>query len=362
MKIRHFILFLFIFASCKGNLENSKYRNSEYVFYEEEGKSGYWQKISKGSDFKYKKGTLYYFYDNGVRWGEIEILDSLQSSVGKFFDKETDSLIKTVWKNNNKEYKRVYENGYYKHYHTNKGEIVIEEGLVENNLKQSLWKGYWVKGGSQEHKINFKDGEKHGKSEYYWRNGNVKSIAYWDMGNQFGQGLFYYDNGKIKESIYIKEGEFHGVAEDYYESGNLKSSKKYWYGKNCDTSKIFYDNGNLKKIVLVNFDSLTQNSTGKAFEYSTDGKLKVEVELINFKSNGNQILYNENGVVIERSVKKNNKHHGNFTTYYDSGERQLVGRANNGEYDGRLYHYDKYGKLEKVVDYDNGTVLHSIKY
>ena len=126
MKIRHFILFIIILISCKG-----KIGNSNYLFYEEEGKQGYWQKTTKNSNFKYKKGKLSYFYKNGIRFGEIEVLDSLPNRIEKFYDKETDRLTKTVWVKDDLEYKTVYENGYYKNYYSNKGEIVIEEGLVE---------------------------------------------------------------------------------------------------------------------------------------------------------------------------------------------------------------------------------------
>ncbi|TXG38474.1 toxin-antitoxin system YwqK family antitoxin [Seonamhaeicola maritimus] len=362
MKIKLYILFLILFFSCKNNPNDSIFKNSDYVFYEEDGKKGYWQKISKDSDFKYKKGILNYYYDNGKRFGEIEILDSLPNRIEKLFDMETDSLIKTVWKKNNEEYKRIYEDGYYNHFYSNKGEIIIEEGLVKNNLEQGLWKRYWNTNGTLKQTINFRDGKKHGKRVNYWENGNTKDISNWNMDKQFGQGIIYYENGKIEEENHVKDGKLHGIVKEYYKSGNIKSKDKYWNGKKCDTSKTFYENGNLKELQLIDFDSLTLNSSGKEFRYFSNGNLKVEVEFVNFKANGNLIIYNEDGVIIERSKKLDNKHKGSFTIYYDSGIKQIEGNANNGYFHGKLNYFDENGKLIKIVKYDNGTALDSIIY
>lgn len=95
------ILFLFglilIFNSCRESIENSKYRNANYVFYKEEGKQGFWQKINPDSDYKYKKGKLSYFFDNENRFGEIEVLDSMPNRIERFYDKNSNKLIRTFW-------------------------------------------------------------------------------------------------------------------------------------------------------------------------------------------------------------------------------------------------------------------------
>jgi len=358
-----FILFisLLLTFSCSTDINNTKYRNANYIFYKEKGKKGYWQKVSKNSNFKYKQGKLAYFFDNGNRFGEIEVIDSFPNRIEKFYDKDSDKLIKTVLRKADSVIESKYENGYYKGYYSNNG-ILTKEGIIENNLEQGLWKKYRKEDGSLRQKIELKDGIEHGKRENYWENGKLKSVSYWEMGKQIGEGIIYFKNGNLEEKNFIKNGELHGVAKEYYENGNLKSSDKYWYGKKCDTSKTFYENGNIKKLQLIDFDSITENTTGKEFRYYPNGKLKVEVEFNNFKANGDLIMYNENGVIIERSKKVNNKHNGDFTIYYDSGVKKIEGNVRNGYYQDTLKYYKENGSLEKWILYDDGTAKDSITY
>lgn len=192
MKTYYLILSILILYSCKNkeNINDSEYRNAEYLFYKKDGQKGYWQKINENSTFQYNKGIINGFYNNGNKFAEVEVLDSLPNRIEKFFNKETSKLMKTVWIKNNSEYKRIYENGYHKHFYSAKGKIIIEEGLVKNNLKQGLWKRYWNENGKLKEIINFKDGKPHGERKNYWRNGNLKSSGPWKLGEQFGKGFF----------------------------------------------------------------------------------------------------------------------------------------------------------------------------
>ncbi|CAL2101691.1 conserved protein of unknown function [Tenacibaculum sp. 190130A14a] len=305
-KIYYLIISFLIICSCKekGNINDSKYRNSNYIFFQENGQDGYWQKISEHSDFEYTKGLLTYYYDNGKKFGEIEILDGLPNRIEKLFDKETDSLIKTVWQKNNKEYKRIYENGYYKHFYSNKGKIIVEEGLVENNLEQGLWKRYWSDNGKLKELITFKDGKPHGERKNYWKNGNLKSSAYWVSGIQSGQGFFYYENGNIEESNFRYNEKLHGEYKAYYPNKTLKKHCNYWNDRNRDTCKSYYSNGNLKKLEISQLDTINLTSYGKTFFYYENGKLKLEVDVKDYQPNGIAKYYDEKGKLIETMTFK----------------------------------------------------------
>lgn len=349
-----------LFCSCKNNPNDSRFRNSSYVFYKQDGKKGYWQKITKDSDFKYKKGKLKYYYDNGNRFGEIEILDSLPNRTEKLFDRETDSLIKTVWKKNSEEYKRIYEDGYYKHFHSNKGEIIIEEGLVENNLEQGLWKRYWNTNGSLKQVINFKDGKNHGKNVNYWKNGNKKDISNWDMGKQIGQTIFYYENGKVEEKNHLKNGKLHGSMIKYFKNGNIESQRKYWKGELIDTCKTYYENGQLKLLQFFDLDTISLKKSGSQINYYPSGKIEAEISFTD--NNAKLKRFYENGTLEEISTKINNKHHGQVKGYHENGNKKFEGVAKDGYFNGKFKYYDKSGKLDKTVNYDFGEPLDSIIY
>lgn len=360
MKIKYLILLLITFSSCKDDIENAEYRNSDYVFYKESGKQGFWQKISKDSDFKYKKGILNYFYNNGNRFGEIEVLDSFPNRIEKLYDKSNNGLIKTVWVKNDSEYKRVYENGYHKHFYTNNGKVIIEEGLVENNLEQGLWKRYWNTDGNLKKTINFKDGKSHGETVNYWKNGNTKDISNWDMGKQIGKTVFYYENGKIEEENHKKDGEFHGSMIKYFKNTNIESERKYWKGELIDTCKTYYESGQLRLLQFFDLDTISMKKTGTQINYYPSGKVEAE---ITFNDNiANLKRYYESGDLEEISTKINDKHDGEVTVYHENGNKKIEGIARNGYYNGKFKFFNKSGKLEKTVNYDLGEPLDSIMH
>lgn len=307
MKPYYFILSVLIIFSCKnkGDIADSKYRNSNYIFYQKDGQNGYWQKINENSNFEYSKGQLTNYYDNGKKFGEVEILDNIHNRIEKLYNRETGELIKTVWFEDNSEYKRVYENGYHKHFYSNKGKIIIEEGLVENNLEQGLWQRYWNEDGKLKEIINFKDGKIHGERKNYWQNGNLKSSANWDSGIQSGKGFFYYENGNLEESNYRFNKKLNGEYKVYYPNKTLRTDCNYWNDKSIDTCKNYYPNGNLKKLEINQLDTISLISYGKAFFYYENGKLKLETEAKNYKPNGIAKYYNENGKLIETMKFKN---------------------------------------------------------
>ncbi|WP_435263044.1 toxin-antitoxin system YwqK family antitoxin [Tenacibaculum sp. nBUS_03] len=296
----YLIITILILCSCKNsNINDSEYKNSKYIFYKINGRLGYWQKVVNNSDLKYEKGLINIFFDNGNPFAEIEILDSLPNRIEKFFDKETAKLIKTVWIKNNEEYNRTYENGYYKHFHSAKGKIIIEEGLVEKKLNQGLWKRYWSKSGNIKETIHFKNGKLHGERKFYWENGNLKSSAYWNLGKQSGRGFFYYENGNLEESNYRFNEKLHGEYKTYYDDKTLKKHCNYWNNQTLDTCRTYYPSGSLKKMELYKLDTINLTSYGKAYFYYENGNLKLETEVKDYKPDGISKYYNEEGKLIE---------------------------------------------------------------
>ena len=67
-------------------------------------------------------------------------------------------------------------------------------------------------------------------SIHYYKNGNVMSISRLDAYSPVWEGLFYYENGNLKELItYNTPWRPDGKWETYYENGSLQSE---WYYKN----------------------------------------------------------------------------------------------------------------------------------
>lgn len=352
------LLFFIILVSCSENINDNKYRNSNYLFYEEDGGKGYWQKISPNSSFEYKKGKLTYFYDNSNKFSEIEVIDSFPNRIIKYYDKK-EKLIKTHWIKKDSLVKEHLENGYFKHYYSPNGPI-IQEGLVKNNLRQGIWRFYRNEDGTLIRITEMKDNFAHGKSENYWKNGNRRNVAYWDMGKESGQGIIYYKNGKIEEKHFIKEGKFHGRIEQFYPNGSKKAWANTWYGIVKDTSIYFYENETLEKMTLVELDTLTKISIGKEFTYYPNGKLKTESDVKNDNYFGITITYYENGNKKEWLQLKNNKLDGKYIEYYETGEKKQEIKAKDKYLTDNIYFFDKKGRIIKTLLTENGKVVDSI--
>ncbi len=332
------------------------------MFYQEDGKAGKWQKINPELEIKLPKSHSSYFFPNGNRYAELEVLDSFPNRIIKYFDKTNDNLTRTSIYKSDSLINEVFENGYYRQYHSNLG-YIKSEGPIKNRMFQGKWKFYRKDGETIKQIVEYANDTLHGIREDYWENGNLKSKTYNKKGKLNGESLHYFETGELKETNFLLNNEFHGKLKRYYKNGNIDFERNYWKGKRKDTCKTFFENGNIERLQIYDLDTLTMKVKGKEYVYFETGQLKLKVDdVTDYSKTGKLTVYNKNGVVIERSEKKNNKHHGEFVTYHDSGIKKLEGKIYNGYFDGKLNYYDTDGKITKTVNYDNGTALDSIMY
>lgn len=351
-------LVLGVIASCSKGIDDANFRNTNYVFYQEEGGKGYWQKISKTSDFKYKKGQLTYFYANGNTFAKVEILDSFPNRIEQFHNKRGE-LIKTVWKKNDTVIKRYLENGYHQFSYSNKGNI-YEEGLVANHLRQGTWKRYNTDDGFLEQIAELKDNQEHGKIENYWSNGNLKNISYWDEGEQIGDFTLYYENGNIHQKYGVKNTKGHGSIEEYYPNKALKFTGVYWNGILKDTAKTYYENGVLKNLKIRTLDTITKITTGIEYRYFPNGELEAKSDTKNGLPDGIRVSYYENGNIKDWGEYNQNKIDGKFTFYYESGIKKMEGAAKIDRFVSNVKYFNERGKLTKTMIVENGQFIDSI--
>ncbi|MGH1385507.1 toxin-antitoxin system YwqK family antitoxin [Kordia sp.] len=357
--ILSFALLLFM-NSCSDSIQESEFRNTKYVFYQEDGKTGYWQKISKNSDFKYKKGQLTYFYPNGNTFAEIEIIDSFPNRIIKFHNKEG-KLTKTEWREQDSIIKTHLENGYYKYNYSSKGPV-FSEGLVENHLEQGVWKKYRNEDGTLRQIIEMKDGLEHGKRENYWPNGKQKDVSYWKKGKQIGEGIIYYENGNIEIRNFIENGEVHGLMEEFHLDGTLRFRGNYWYGILKDTAKTYYENGVLKNLKIRSLDTVTKVTIGKEYRYFSDGKLKAKSDTKNSLPDGIKISYYENGKMKDWAEVAMNELNGKVIIYYENGAKQIEGKAKGMTPLENIKYFNEKGRLIKTMVVENGEIIDSIMH
>jgi len=353
-----FLFFLIIiFFSCQDDISNEKFRNSNYAFYQEDGKEGKWIKVIANSEMNFSKSTSTYFFDNGNRFGKQIVLDSFPNRICNFYDTDDNlQLIETFLNDSLVSIK--YSDGLYKEYYSNKGNL-DSEGNIKNNIKEGKWIYYREDGKTVKYITHFLENLEDGLRKDYYDTGELMVSIYYKKGKKNGKAIHYYKNQQIKESKTYKNGKEHGKILKYFEGGSTKFSATYWNGKEIDTSRMFYPDGTLKQIFICIPDTLNNHFEGKLHSYYNSGVSKAYMELTNYKLNGLVKAYNEDGKLTEFWTAKNDERTGEFGEYYENGQTKIVGNYKTGYFDKKIKFYNENGKLTKTVNFKKGIALDS---
>lgn len=324
-------------SSCKEDISNRKFRNENYVFYQENGKAGKWLKINPSLENKLPKSHSTYFFPNGNRFAELEVLDSYSNRIIMYFDKENDSLTYTDKYDSDSIISDVYQNGYYRQYHSNRGQLQ-SEGLIENQMCQGQWKVYSKNGKTIEEIREWVNDTLHGIREVYWGNGNLKAKTNYIKGKQNGKTFHYYENGETKEISFLKDEKIHGESIRYFPNGKLESITNLWNGIKKDTNKFYYENEKIKQLEIINLDTITSSSSGITYCYYRNGNLEQEFYMANNMKNGKA------------------------SAYFESGELKYTGFNENNLWVGQIKYFDQKGKHTKTMIAEKGIVIDSIIY
>jgi antitoxin component YwqK of YwqJK toxin-antitoxin module len=358
LKLYYLIFISILYISCKDDISNRKYRNQNYVFYEEEGKEGEWLKIDPNLEIDLPKSHSSYFFPNGNRYAELEVIDSFPNRIIHYFDIK-DNLTKVVKFNLDTVTEVKYEEGFLEFYHSSLG-IKSKDGTVKNGLEQGLWKRY-NEDGVLIKEFHLKNGLDHGNRTDYYANGNIESISNWENDLQIGLAKYYYENGNIHEINSVLNKNLHGESIEYYESGQVETHEFFWNGNRKDTGTNYYENGQVKIIQIYNLDTISLNSSGTQTNYFLNGNLQAKATF-----NGkyaNMTLYYENGKTIKQVAEKyNNKHHGKAIAYHENGYKRLEGDFKENLYHGPFKFYSTSGNLIKTVNYYYNEPIDSIMH
>ena len=79
--------------------------------------------------------------------------------------------------------------------------------------------------------ITYKDGEKHGPYEVYYKNGQLEVKTTLKDGKEHGPYEVYHKNGQLKQKLTHKDGKPDGPFEMYHENGQLKMKGTVKAGK-----------------------------------------------------------------------------------------------------------------------------------
>ncbi len=213
-----------------------------------------------------------------------------------------------------------YENG-----------IKIAEGKLDaDNLKQGIWKEYYLSGelkaeGEYENNIKVKNWT------YYYINGKIEQKGNYLKGKPNGTWKWYFENGSIlREEIYLK-GEEDGFFVEYGEQGDTIAFGEYIDGER-EGIWVFKD-GDM--FVRGNFKSGKQDSIWR-HNYS-DGKICFSGNFMDGLPDGKHKSYYPNGNLKWEGKYIAGKRDGDWRSYYDDGSEFITITYKEGleeKYDG----------------------------
>jgi antitoxin component YwqK of YwqJK toxin-antitoxin module len=150
----------------------------------------------------------------------VGILMSCEAPFEEIITNDDDGNIKskyTIRKEDNQKH------GAYELYYAGK---LFEEGVFANDKQDGIRTIFYSSGKKQTAEV-YNNGNLSSKQDYY-ENGTLKSEGQYDEAvTMSGEWNYYYENGKIKESVNFKNSVEDGAFKEYYENGNIKAEGTY---------------------------------------------------------------------------------------------------------------------------------------
>ena len=152
----------------------------------------------------------------------------------------------------------------------------------------------------------------------YYDNGQLKEVYEVDSkGQKHGKFQAFYENGQLLESSKYKNNLLEGKRYFYYQNGQIEEEQFYVKGKLEGNQYGFHENGQLK------FKSVNKENklTGEYFSYYDNGQKRLYLNFLNDLENGPFEEYHRNGVIKWRGTYRNgNKEYGLLEQFDETGE------------------------------------------
>lgn len=214
------------------------------------------------------------------------------------------------------------------HFHPN-GKI-LARGKYQTQEKDSVW-NFYSDEGQLIRSANFKRGKLVGIEKKFYRNGNLKELA-------------FYNQESVLDSIH----------EEYYENGNPMSVQNLVNGKPEGAFKIYYNNKVYRTI--GNYKNGRKHGSWKY--YSPRLKLEKEEkyndgELI-FSSEDILTYWDDSTKVIRTKEKYERGGRSSLVAYHPNGKIAREGYYYEGKKDSTWQYFDENGNLESIKTFYRG--------
>jgi antitoxin component YwqK of YwqJK toxin-antitoxin module/tetratricopeptide (TPR) repeat protein len=263
-----------------------------------------------------------------------------------------------------------------------KGRVAIQ-GLDANGHKASTgtfvegqmageWQWFYPDGGVRE--ISHYDNKaiKSGKSELYYRGGQLEHRVSFDSeGNEDGYYEQYAVDGQLLQTGYYLAGQRHGLWRDYYPEARVSEETEYYKGVQNGPARSYEAGGKLTQERLEEFGKLrriiTYDSAGKVtnqVELKPDtkeltlrypsGKTWYRSGLTCYSSAGQGTWLRPDGSTESTYGQNDGRRHGAYKASFANGTPERTGEYRNGQAQGEWMTYYPNGKTKTKGHYRNG--------
>jgi antitoxin component YwqK of YwqJK toxin-antitoxin module len=182
---------------------------------------------------------------------------------------------------------------------------------------------------------------KHGKWEYWDREGRLLDVQNYLKGELHGKVTSYYPNGKKKEEGFFDNGKQDSVYTSWWENGNVKALGYYNKDRAAGTWMYYYKNG-YHMMEEENVDSITYVRNF----WRTDSSQTVK------DGNGRTLIYYEaTGYLQEFYTYKDGLKDGDFEEYTPTGKIFVIGQYKEGDKIGDWTYYYYLGGVDRKISY-----------
>lgn len=290
----------------------------------------------------YKAGARYgkwiEYYETGSKRSEITYKNDVTLSSKAWYTSGKLRYVYHYAQDTSKRYKREIKNGEQITYFEN-GKM-SEHCYYVFGKKNGLYE-LWYESGLKKQETNYKLDHVDGINKTWESNGNL---------SQYTESYDKYDSiRKYHRTIY------HGTYQTYYNNGNKKSIGKYIHGKEDGLFTNYFLNGIKSSEVMYK----NGQKIGKA-TYWNDNNIIRTVENYVLKKDtfcsvkdGEQLIYAENGNLIEKGNYVMGYKEGQWLIWYENGQLMESRYFKHNLPNGEVKTYDKDGKISSMIQVDS---------
>lgn len=194
-------------------------------------------------------------------------------------------------------------------------------------------------------------GKKQGKWSKSYPNGKVKYSGEFKDDKEVGTFSYYSQDGKLTQTIEYSQYGKVGQAKFFYKDGKIMSEGRYINKKKEGTWTYYDEKG--RKIREENLVAGKKN--GKETNWDRNGGINLTTNYKNGIKEGEEYKnYYADGYSIANY--SNDKLDGEFTHYYASKKKQIVGQYSKDKKVGEWNFMDISGDVVKIQKWENGEL------